>query len=179
MHVATEDDPRFEFGYVDPGEMRMTVNEARRTVADGALHRQGRRPARAMTIVGTTGISLILYEITGSWHWTSALDSAPDGRPITEVQLGGDASAWGASVIVVLGVLAWVLLNRHRPLPHEGHRAMLADHRYPERLLTWMSVYVIAVGAFTVAQAVLAILLVDHHVVPPFLLNGTVHVQRS
>jgi hypothetical protein len=41
-----------------------------------------------------------------------------------------------------------------------------------------MWLYVAAVWFFTIVQAVVAIQLVQHHIVPPFLINGTVHLSH-
>jgi hypothetical protein len=92
-------------------------------------------------------------------------------------RLGGAASGWGLLVILVLGGAAWALSRNPGALPtlrHErGRDRLSADH-----LIGLMWLYLAAFSIFTTVQAVVAVELVQHQIVPPFLINGTVHIHH-
>lgn len=155
----------------------MTTAEQVDTVRHGKRRPRVQRSATMATIVGSTIVASALYGMTGSWSWASTIETASDGRPITAVQLTGAATGWGELVILALGAAAWIVLRKsqaHRSLHLTPGIARLST----DRLIGWMWLYVAAVWFFTIVQAVVAIQLVQHHIVPPFLINGTVHLSH-
>lgn len=160
---------------VDGDPMNLIERSSR--VAHGTRRRRARRPASVATVVGTTVVASLLYGLTGSWSWASTIETGSDGRPLTDVQLSGAASGWGWLVILVLGGAAWALSRNPGALPTPRHERgvgrLTADH-----LISWMWLYLAAVWIFTIVQAVVAVQLVQHQIVPPFLINGTVHIHH-
>lgn len=141
------------------------------------LSQRARRPVTLARITRTTIVASLLYGVTGSWSWGTTIETASDGRPLTDVALGGSASGWGELVILALAVAAVVARRRRRALrsvpQSPGGAGVGAD-----RLLRGMWLFVAAVWVLTILQALIAVSLVEHQIVPPFLINGTVHVRH-
>lgn len=155
----------------------MSAADHDHAVAHGMQRRRAPRNATIWTVLGATFVASLLYEMTGSWAWTSTVATASDGTPLTEVQLRGAASGWGEIVVLLFGVAAWVSCRNPAP-PGPMSHSRGVGRSSADRVIRWMWLYIAGVWVFSILQGVVAVFLVQHQIVPSFLINGTVHLRH-